>query len=129
MSKKIIVLIEFVVCVLAVVIVSVFGNNPETWRDFKQASEISVEVPSVRLEADADSYQLVWKIGPEDVTVKEVTFSSQGILRNYITIDESGLVTFLEKKMVTIIIRTTDGSNLSVSVDISFKKVDVEVEM
>ena len=40
MSKKIIVLIEIIVCIMAIVVVSLFGLQAENWRDMVYATSI-----------------------------------------------------------------------------------------
>ena len=56
---------------------------------------------------DITSYQLSWKITPEDAENKNVTFASTN---NKFTINQTGLVSFSEKDIATVItVKTEDG--------------------
>lgn len=118
MNKKIIILIEIVICIAAIVVISIFGNIPEMWRDFEYASSIQFSVKNVELPRGTTTYQLEWTIGPENATIQEVRFSSA---QEHVIISETGLVTFTKEQGATIQVFTTDGSYLSDSINITFK--------
>ena len=139
MSKKLIVLIEIVVCVMAIIVVSLFGLNPENWRDnvyatgiefyendvtlidekYQPTDEIKLQIV---LDKASHTYQLKWRILPETATVKDVVFAFSGGIKQEngdvtdgnVTVTKDGLVVFSkEVKGLTITVSTTDGSNYS----------------
>ncbi len=118
MNKKVIILIEIIICITAIVIISIFGNIPEMWRDFEYASSLNFTVKNVELLQNETSYQLEWTLGPENATIKAVRFTTD---QKHVTVSPEGLVTFSKNQGATIIILTTDGSNLKDSINITFK--------
>lgn len=126
MSKKVLILIQIAVVVIAVIIISLYGRNPETWKDFNYCEEVYFLVDDEKVANDyelelvdgTDSYQLVWYVGPEKSTIKAVRFSSDN---GNVLVDDEGLLTFLVKNEgVVITIFTTDNSLLSRRIMISF---------
>ncbi len=142
MTKKVIVAIEFVVCVLAIVIISVFGLNPETWRDFVPVNSLTItnqsneaagitvtketvngrEVVYAKIPRGTRTYKINWVIGPENATIPEISFTSAEINANIISIDDTGLVSFLTTgtQGATIVLSTTDGTNRRATIIITF---------
>lgn len=128
MSKKFIILIQLVVCVIAVVMISLYGRNPEMWKDFEYCEVIYFLYDSARVESGTEieipraeeggtlTYQLEWYVGPEDASVKEVRFHSNS---SNVVVDENGLVTFLSDEGATIYIFTTDNSLLSANIKLT----------
>lgn len=132
MSKKFIILIQLVVCVIAVIMISLYGRNPEMWRDFEYCEEIYFIVNNERVDngteieisadyANGGQYQLVWYVGPEDATNKTVRFDSNSA---NVTVDPYGLVTFVTDDGATIRIYTTDKSLLSASIQLTILPPD-----
>lgn len=142
MTKKVIVAIEFVVCVLAIVIISVFGLNPETWRDFVPASSLTItnesnaqtgitvtretvngrEIVYAKIPRGMRTYQIYWVIGPENATIQQISFTSAEINANIISVDDTGLVSFLTTgtQGATVVLSTTDGTNRRATIVITF---------
>ena len=127
MSKKIIILIQLVVCVSAVVIISFFGRNPEIWRDFQYCESIHFTINGERVESGTEvelehgtkTYQLEWVILPDEATMKDVVFICES---DNVSVNESGLVEFLtDDEGATIIIKTKDESNLSSEITLTIK--------
>ncbi|MBQ7977418.1 MAG: hypothetical protein IJ301_02310 [Clostridia bacterium] len=144
MTKKAVVAIEVVVCLLAVVIISIFGINPEAWRDDIPAQSLVItnqsdpvreidvtrstdtngrEVVNVKLPSSIREYQIEWEISPENVTVTQISFTSAQIGGNIISISDTGLVNFLtnSNEGATIMLKTTDGTNRIAQMIITFK--------
>lgn len=112
MTRKIIILLEIIFCVLAVVIISVIGNNPETWRDYQPVSSIefvnSAEENNPFILEDGDKvvtiswksdtveikYQLSWKILPDNATISEIDLTPSISNDNIVSINGDGLITF-----------------------------------
>ncbi|NCB48061.1 MAG: hypothetical protein EOM55_00300 [Clostridia bacterium] len=126
MSKKVLILIQIAVVVIAVIIISLYGRNPENWKDFNYCEEVYFLVDGEKVANDYElelqdgtiTYQLVWYVGPENSTIKTVRFSSDN---SNVSVGEGGLLTFLmanEGAVITIF--TTDNSLLSRRIIISF---------
>jgi hypothetical protein len=118
MNKKMVILIEFIVCVMSIIIISIFGNMPEVWRDFEYCKTINFAEDNVELPNGTQEYQLIWFIGPQTATNKQVRFTASN---DNVIISSDGLVTFSRQEGVTIMVKTTDGSNLKAYIDITFK--------
>lgn len=127
MSKKLIVLIQLVVCVAAVVIISLYGRNPEMWKDFQYVEEIYFLVNEERvqngyeLELDngTQEYQLTWYVGPSDATFKSVRFESSN--PDKVAVNENGQVTFSSDEGAVIYVYTTDNSLLNAYINLTIK--------
>ena len=105
MSKKIVVLAVFLECILAVFLISFFGKIIEDLRADVLCEEIyftdetgekiedgvAIEVTLTDLKM---SHQLYWVLGPENVSNKEVSFTSSK--PEYVIIDPTGNVTFFD---------------------------------
>ena len=125
MSKKIVVLAVFLECILAVFLISFFGKIIEDLRadvlcediyftyetGEKIEDGVSIEVTLTDSKA---SYQLYWALGPENVSNKEVIFTSSK--PEYVVIDGTGNVTFFEDVDVVITIKALDGSGKTDSI-------------
>ena len=125
MSKKIVVLAVFLECILAVFLISFFGKIIEDLRadvlcediyftyetGEKIEDGVSIEVTLTDSKA---SYQLYWALGPENVSNKEVSFTSSK--PEYVVIDGTGNVTFFEDVDVVINIKALDGSGKTDSI-------------
>ena len=123
MSKKIIILIEFVVCFIATIMISIFGINPENWRDYKYTEYLNFTETNIQLEADDDSCEISWEIGPYDATIKTISFIYDKNICNISEIDYNNckaIVTFVQKIGVTITGRTQDGKKNTSRINITF---------
>lgn len=127
MSKKLIVLIQLVVCVAAVVIISLYGRNPEMWKDFQYVEEIYFIVNDERVQdgyelelaSGTTTYQLVWFVGPDNATIKEVRFESSN--PDKVAVNENGQVTFSSDEGAVIYMYTTDNSLLNAHINLTIK--------
>ena len=115
MTKKAIVAIEFVAILLAIVIISVFGLNPETWRNDVPVNSLVItnqsnaaqgititrqtvngrEVVYAKIQRGTKEFQITWEILPENATNKRISFTSAEINANIISVNDTGLVSFL----------------------------------
>lgn len=143
MTKKAVIAIEVVVCLLAVVIISIFGINPEAWREEIPADSLTITnetdtttgvevtrktengkvVVYAMLPQTMREYQITWQILPENVTNTRISFTSSKINDNIISISDTGLVTFLtgSNTGASILLKTTDGTNRQAQIVITFK--------
>ena len=120
MNKKTLILVVLVECILAIVLISIFGKAIESLYQKTLCTEIYfVDDNGNRIEEDAlivvdinDSnldYQLKWVVVPDDASNKDVAFTASP--SKYAVIDEYGKITFLQENVsITVVISTTDGS-------------------
>ncbi len=122
MSKKWIVLIEILTCVVGVVIVSIFGLLPEFTNDTVYTESVAFTCDYtltedgrklVTLERPLDNnpkvFQLEWEVTPENATDKSVTFISSD--PSVATVSETGFVQFLRMQgIVRITVQTNDDA-------------------
>lgn len=138
MNKKIIVLIEIVVCIMAIVVVSLFGLQAENWRDMVYVTSIEFYEDDItlvdeqyngkdgvqlqiNLDEDTVSYQIKYRVNPSNASNGHVEFSFSGgerqengtVTDGDCTITADGLLYFKNGKVynVNIIAGSTDGSN------------------
>ncbi len=94
-------------------IIAASKTNPEVYAELPVEviqRVTSIEFPGGQVSLPIQSTaQLVWKVLPEDATIKGVTFSSSN--RNVATVDSQGLVTGLRRGTSTITATATDGSS------------------
>ena len=120
MSKKIVFLIVLIECILAVLLIGVFGGaifsainkKPVTDLYFTDKDGVKIE-DNINLEVElTDSnidVQLYWVVIPDDASEQKVSFTSSK--PDVAIVSESGLVTFFEDESVTITVQALDGSN------------------
>ena len=119
MNKKIVIIVVLVECVLAVLLISFFGqaiynsSNKIECNEIYFCTEDGVKyeddfVIEVELSDTQMSYKLFVAIAPKNATNKKLEFisSKEGVI-----VDESGEVTFLTETPVIITVKTLDGSN------------------
>lgn len=121
MNRKVVIIVVLVECILAVLLISFFGqaifnnirNVPSNEVYFVNQDGVKIEEEAIEVELSDSklSYQLYWKIEPEKVTDKSVEFISSK--PDFVTVSKTGLVTFYVETDVSITIRTLDGSNKS----------------
>ena len=121
MNRKVVIIVVLVECILAVLLISFFGqaifnnirNVPANEVYFVNQDGVKIEEEAIEVELSDSklSYQLYWKIEPEKVTDKSVEFISSK--PDFVTVSKTGLVTFYVETDVSITIRTLDGSNKS----------------
>lgn len=139
MSKKVIVLIEILVCVGAIVLVSIFGNVAESWRTQIYAESVEFvdqmsspmmivmydknnqktldnnlcvrKTKTIQLDSGQTSIQLKWRVIPESTTNKSVNFYCDKI---HVKISETGLVENITASGGGVVVRieAQDGSGV-----------------
>ena len=130
MSKKIVVIVVLVECILAVLLISFFGqeiynakNNVKTTEIYfinEQGERLQNDaIVEVELSDSALSYQLHWVAKPKNVSNKKVVFVSDN---EDVVVDSYGLVTFFEESTVLITIKTADGSNKTATIILTPKR-------
>lgn len=131
MNKKIVFLVVLLECILAVFIVSFFGNAIEDARaqilckDLYFAAESGEKIEDgemieVKLTDSNRSYQLYWVMETDKTSNKEVEFISSK--PNRVKVNSLGLVTFLDDTDVVITIRAKDGSEKTDSITLVPKR-------
>ena len=122
MNRKVVIIVVLVECIMAVFLISFFGqaifnNNrnvktQEIYFTYENGEKIEDDVTlEVELSDKEISYQLHWKAEPDNVTDKSVTFISSK--PDLVFVSDEGLVTFLVETDVSITIKTLDESNKS----------------
>ncbi|MBQ8658871.1 MAG: hypothetical protein IJ506_07020 [Clostridia bacterium] len=124
MNKKIVFIVVLAECILAVLLISFFGqaivnaNNNILCREIYFTYEDGEKIEddkrlSVVIDDMNNSYKLYYEMLPAKTTNREVRFVSSD---PQVLVDDTGMVTFLYRKSVTITVFTEDGSNLSDSI-------------
>ena len=122
MNKKIVILIVIVECILSVLLIGVIGLAIESSHNEVECQEIYFTTPEgVRLEngesievARPDKgYQLHYAILPDNTSDQAVTFTSGK--PDYVTVNESGYVTFIEDVDAVITISSKNGKTATVT--------------
>ena len=125
MNKKIVFIVVLAECILAVLLISFFGqaivnaNNNILCREIYFTYEDGEKIEdgkrlSIEIDDANSSYKLYYKMLPAKTTNREVRFVSSD---ERVFVDETGVVTFFVRiSSVTITVYTQDGSNLSDSI-------------
>lgn len=120
MSKKIVLIVVLIECILAVLLISLFGqaiysSTPklvnEVYFTYENGEKIADDQHlEVVLTDTKRDYQLYWTVDPENAQNPNVVFSSSN--PSSVIVDASGRVTFRRTVLsVTITVSTLDGSN------------------
>lgn len=120
MSKKIVLIVVLIECILAVLLISLFGqaiysSTPklvdEVYFTYENGEKIADDTHlEVFLTDTKRDYQLFWKVDPENAQNPNVVFSSSN--PGSVVVDASGRVTFRRTVLsVTITVSTLDGGN------------------
>jgi len=132
MSKVLVFFIEAITIVASVVIISIFGINPElsgntiymnsiNFTCGEMVNQDGTMVRQLKLPTGTTEYQLTWTISPTNATYPYIRFTC---LNNYVTINNEGRVTFAfpsgAETGVIIKVLTQDGSGLSDTITILF---------
>ena len=95
----------------------------DQWKDFFFVNENdAVLIESIRFNVESldgktgDTFQLVADVLPRNATRKRVEWSSSD--PSLVTVDASGLVTFVKEGYATITVRATDGSGVESTIDV-----------
>lgn len=131
MKKSVIVLIG-VIYVLAIAVVSFFGLQIETFNETIYVSSIEIINEDIKIADDGTkyviidyvddpanptSYQLEWRVYPDDATRKIVEFNYDET-RTFVEVNEFGTVIFNRKGSITVYITSTDGNEKSDSITV-----------
>lgn len=121
-------LIEIVVCIIAVVVVSLIGVNPEIWKVYTPVSSVSFTNTDITfsenkkiitIDSGTKNYTLTYSVIPSNATNSDVSFSSSD--ESIATIDENGIVSIKRETGFNIIVIAKDGTKKSDSVSFIFK--------
>jgi hypothetical protein len=123
MKKSVIVLIG-IIYILAIVVVSFFGLKIETFNETVYVSGVHYINEDIKVSPDGTkyvvityvddpdnptSYQLEWRVDPDDATRKIVSFAYDES-KSFVTVNEFGAVIFSAKGSITVYVNSTDGS-------------------
>ena len=136
MNKKVVFLVVLLECLLAVLIVNLFGHvilDPSkqiVCKDLYFSTESGEkiedgEIIEYSLTDSNISYQLYWVMEATDVSNKEVVFESNHPM---VKVNSLGLVTFIEEVSVIITVRAVDGSGKMDSIALVPAMRDVVVD-
>ena len=140
MNKKIVVLFLFIFCLIATILISVYGKMPE---DSSRTPVQSIEFIDpetedgeckltsdgnkiIEIETGTTEYQLNYRINPDYATEQTVTF----VIINgaeFATISETGLITFTSEYSITVRIYSNFYDNKTDVVIIDFVGEKIEV--
>ena len=134
MNKKIVFLIVSLECILAVVIVSVFGHAIEasrteilckeiyfTYSEGEKKGQKIEDGVMITVDTDTLDYQLTWVMETDKTSNKEVLFTSSK--PDVVKVNPAtGLVTFTEKTDVKITVQAKDGSGAMDSITLIPKR-------
>ena len=121
MSKKAMILIVIVECILAILLIAVIGKAVESYYYEVGVQEIYFVTDageriesgaSIKLDRTDRGYQLHYEIVPSDTTDKSVTFRASK--PDLVEVDETGYVTFFEDVDVSITVTTKNGKSATV---------------
>lgn len=126
MSKKLIIFIQLVVCIAAVIIISLYGRNPELWKDYQLVEHIYFTIEGevvenafeLELDYGTTNFQLTWLIEPDDATIKSVRFYTNN---PNVIVDNEGYVTFTTDEGAAIYISAEDNSLKTVYIQLTLK--------
>ena len=134
MKKSVIILIG-VIYILAVAIVSFLGLKVDTYNETIYVTDVECTNDDVKIADDGSkyvvipyiddpnnptSYQIEWRVYPDDASVKFVSFSYNKE-KSFITVNEFGTVIFSGKGAITVYISSTDGTVKTDSITIIAK--------
>lgn len=134
MKKSVIVLIG-VIYILAVAVVSFFGLQIDTFNETIYVSKVEIINENIKIADDGSkyvvihfeddpnnptSYQLEWRVYPDDATRKVVEFNYDRT-RDFVEVNEFGTVIFNRKGSITVYITSTDGNEKSDSITVIAK--------
>ena len=95
----------------------------DQWKDFFFINENdAVLIESIRFDSEridgktGDTFQLVAEIVPDNATRRRLEWTSSD--PNVVTVDATGLLTFVKEGYATITARTTDGSGKEASINV-----------
>lgn len=124
MKKSVIVLIG-IIYILAIVVVSFFGLKIETFNETIYVTEVEYTNEDIKISQGGDekyvviqyvddeenptTYQLEWRVYPDDASRKIVSFAYDET-KTYVTVNEFGAVIFSGKGSITVYISSTDGT-------------------
>lgn len=80
-------------------------------------SSITLNETSVSLTDEEPTFQLVATVAPENATTKELAWSSSNT--EVVTVDQTGLLTYVGDGDAIITVKTTDGSNLEATCSVN----------
>ena len=122
MNKKVMILIVIAECILAVLLIGVIGlaiessYNDSTCREVYFTTEDGTRLAAdeiITVERPEWGYQLYYGFEPEDTTNKTVIFTSSK--PDKVTVNERGLVTFIEDTDVNITISSNNGKTATIT--------------
>lgn len=128
MNKKVVYIVILVECILAVFLISFFGNAifqaivnvpvQEVYFTYEDGTKIEDgKALKFELKGSQNEYQLYWMVGPEDATDDSVKFTSSK--PEFAEVDEFGRVSFYERTGdVVITVTSADGSNVTDTIHI-----------
>lgn len=133
MNKKLVAILVGVLAVVAIIIVGVIGTSIDNVTKNYRVQRITLADGTydstrivddltdyvVFLDEDQNTYQLQLVIKPDAAKDKSVAYTTSN--PEVATIDQNGLVTFLRKEPVSVIITSKDGSSISISVSFYFQ--------
>lgn len=132
MKKSVVIIIAVSYC-LAIIVVTLFGLNFQTFNTITYVTQVEITNENtsfsnegtkyVVLSPDEEgnrAYQILWKVTPDNATDKSVSFNYD-TTKTFVSVDENGLVTFTEPGVITVTVTANDGTSCSDKIKIYFK--------
>ena len=123
--KKSVVIIIGVIYALSIVFVTLFGLKHNSFNEIIYVSQVEIIEENASYSSNGTKYlmltpdengvcqyQLVWTVSPDNATNSNVTFNYDK-QKNYVSVDENGLVTFTSQGAVIVTITAADGTSNS----------------
>ncbi len=131
MKKSVVIIIAVSYC-LAIVVVTLFGLNFQTFNTITYVTQVEIIDSNAKYNSEGTKYiilspdeegkreyQLAWKVTPDNATNKAVTFDYD-TSKDFVSIDENGLVTFTTPGVITVTVKAADGTSCSDKIKIYF---------
>ena len=120
MRKSVAILIG-IIYIVSIVIVGFFGLKIKGYDTTTYVSEVAFVGDDIRVVDDGTkqivieyseglTYQLQWKVSPDDATHPEVRFGYDETT-NVGEVNQDGLITFYRQGVISVFIHSTDGSS------------------
>ena len=133
MKKSVVILIG-VIYVAAIALVSFFGLQAKVYNEKVYVESIEILDPDNRIQVDDQGdkyvvifapdengerkYQINYRVYPDDASTKTVSFDYDK-QKDFVTIDENGIVSFSRPGSVIVYISATDGSGVVEKLEIA----------
>lgn len=131
--KKSVVIIIGIIYGLSIVLVTLFGIKHQSFNEVIYVNQVEIIEENASYKSDGSkyitlspdengdrTYQLVWKVTPENANNTSVSIIYDES-KQHVNIDENGLVTFTARGSVEVTIQANDSTQMSDTITIIFR--------